>query len=250
MEGESKKHGFFMLAEMLLIIVGITAALQLDNWTSNSEDRRNERALLKQLQSEFVQVQAVIYKSHEKLTQRDINGLNLYKSCGLEKVNYPEIDLLNMIVSLFSPSQLNLYQGALEDAINTGKLSLVKNNELRINLYAWKRGVIQIQKYEESTANDVSEFLREIYHILSFRNYDDNYYPEIGIGRSEFPSEHNDIFNTIYFENQVGVLFFRNKRLIEHYQENLVDPIDVILKLIDEELKKSTSIELTQKNKN
>lgn len=33
MEGESKKHGFFMLAEMVLIIVGITTALQLDNWT-------------------------------------------------------------------------------------------------------------------------------------------------------------------------------------------------------------------------
>ena len=35
LDGDMKKHGFFMIAEMLLIMIGITGALQIDNWNEN-----------------------------------------------------------------------------------------------------------------------------------------------------------------------------------------------------------------------
>ena len=35
LDGDMKKHGFFMIAEMLLIMIGINGALQIDNWNEN-----------------------------------------------------------------------------------------------------------------------------------------------------------------------------------------------------------------------
>jgi hypothetical protein len=204
--------------------------------------------LLEQLQGEFEQIKLIINKNLENLNDRDVSGLQLYSSCGLKKPDFPDDEVVNLLADVFSNYQLNLYQGALEDAINTGKLSLVENDELRIKLYAWKNGVIRIQDFNSTTNQDVMQFLREIYHTISFRNYDNNYYPEIGIGESEFVSDPNEIFNTIYFENQVGVLFFRNKRLIEFYEENLTEPLDRILTLIESELLKSPNLKHTQKN--
>lgn len=48
-EGETKRHGFFMLAEKVLIIVGITVALQLDNFNESSRNLKTEKALLLEL---------------------------------------------------------------------------------------------------------------------------------------------------------------------------------------------------------
>jgi hypothetical protein len=239
MEGESKKHGFFMLAEMVLIIVGITAALQLDNWTSNSEDRRNERALLEQLQGEFKQVKSVIDANFIKLNEIDEKSIMLYQACGIEQVNMPDSVVLSAIVKAFTNNQITLYQGVLEDAINTGKLSLIVNDELRILLYAWKNGVLEVQAFIDRTSEDTSVFYRYLYEYISFRSFDDIAYPELQIGESEFNMNPNNVFSDIMFENQVGVVFYRNRSLIKQYNSKLLAPSERIMNLLEEELKKS-----------
>jgi hypothetical protein len=248
MEGETKKHGFFMIAEMVLIIVGITVAIQLDNWTSNSGDRRNERALLEQLQGEFEQVKKTIDTQLVLLNKIDESYLKLYKACGVEKVNWPEDELLKLIARTYSDVRLNLYQGVLEDAINTGKLSLVENDKLRIQLYSWKNGVLKIQSWSDGTYDNTIVFLRYVFTILSFRNYDNDVWPEIELGESTFPNDPNVIFNDISFENSVGDLFYRNKRLIKSYDTHLIKPLEELLKLLEEELEKSTPNEHSKKD--
>ena len=42
LEGDMKKHGFFMLAEMLMIMLGSTGAMQIDNWNENVNNRKAE----------------------------------------------------------------------------------------------------------------------------------------------------------------------------------------------------------------
>ena len=49
----------------------------------------------------------------------------------------------------------------------------------------------------------------------------------------------NVVFNDIMFENQVGVVFYRNRSLIKQYNSKLLTPSERIIKLIEEELQKS-----------
>jgi hypothetical protein len=241
MEGENKKHGFFMLAEMLLIIVGITSALQLDNWNQNSTNRRSEKVLLEQLHVEFSQVRNTIDSQIETIERKDKILFKLYKSCGLEKQEYPPDGVLNWFAKSITINELVLFQGVLEDAINTGSLGLIENDSLRIELYSWKNGVLSTQNSMNATNNDVGVFLREIYHHVSFRNYDDHYYPEVGLGRSEFEYNPNDLFNDMYFENVIGILYFRNKSIAKKVEEELVKPLENIQSLIESELNKTDS---------
>ena len=235
-DGDVKKHGFFMIAEMLLIILGITGALQLDNWNNTHNNTQAETLILEQLSVEFELVENSINTKLEELHAKDSLLFNLYKSCGTEITDYPKDDVVGWVAKGISQENLTMYQGVLEDAINTGSLTLIKNDSLRIHLYSWKTGVLYVQDHISITNEDISVFLRDIYNDISFRNYDNAYFPEIDLGDSEFEYDPNELFTDIYFENITGVLYFRNKILIKHIDNKLLVPLKSIRSLIDSEL--------------
>ena len=84
---------------------------------------------------------------------------------------------MDWIERVITTNDFDIYQGVLEDAISTGRLAFVTDEELRIALYAWKNRCLTVLKYAEADNNDISVFLRKIYHSVSFRNYDGMYYP-------------------------------------------------------------------------
>ena len=98
---------------------------------------------------------------------------------------------------------------------------------------------MSVLKYTETDNHDISVFLRKIYHRVSFRNYDDMYYPDVKLERSQFEYNPNDLFNDMYFENITGVLYYRNKQLQVKINEELLTPLNEIRGLIDNELSKA-----------
>lgn len=127
-----------MIAEMLLIMIGITGALQIDNWNENINDRKAEIELLQQLEVECEDVSDIIKSRFETTILKDSLLFKLYKSCGTDKQNYSHDEVLDWIARGITSNNLDIYQGVLEDAINTGRLALITDEELRVALYSWK----------------------------------------------------------------------------------------------------------------
>ncbi|WP_090295316.1 DUF6090 family protein [Flagellimonas zhangzhouensis] len=52
-ENKFSKYLLYALGEIILVVVGILIALQLNNWSQENKDRQREQLILKQLNSEF-----------------------------------------------------------------------------------------------------------------------------------------------------------------------------------------------------
>ena len=66
-------------------MIGITGALQIDNWNENINDRKAEIELLQQLEVEFEDVSDIIKSRFETTILKDSLLFKLYKSCGTDK---------------------------------------------------------------------------------------------------------------------------------------------------------------------
>ena len=59
-EGSTKKYILYAGGEVLLVVIGILIALQINNWNEERKDKKDEIVALKDLRQEFVSGQELI----------------------------------------------------------------------------------------------------------------------------------------------------------------------------------------------
>ena len=238
--GEKKRHGFFMLAEMLLIIAGITAALQLDAWKKDVDERNTEVILLKQLKNEFSQIKLDIYEAYRDLDAKHILLYKLYTRCGLSSELLSNDSIATMFDETMSTNDFILQHGVLDEALNTGRVSIIKNDELRILLYSW----IHSDHKVNSTLSRFNKLMDKAEDVwfkkIPSRNVDYDAFPTLGIASSELANDPNSIFQDLYFENTMGYLHGINEQLYEKYADEYLVPANRILEIINQELESAT----------
>lgn len=114
-----------MLAEMLLIIAGITAALQLDAWKKDIDERNTEVILLKQLKNEFSQIKLDIYEAYRDLDEKHILLYKLYTRCGRSSELLSNDSIAIMFDETMMTNNFILQHGVLDEALNTGRVSII-----------------------------------------------------------------------------------------------------------------------------
>ena len=84
-EGKTGKYLKYAIGEILLVVVGILIALQINNWNEDRKERKQEKDLLAQLESEF---QNNLEQLEDKIALRETMITSSLKL--LEYVNRPD----------------------------------------------------------------------------------------------------------------------------------------------------------------
>ena len=238
LDGEKKRHAFFMIAEMVLIMGGITAALQFDSWKKDIDEGKTEVILLKQLINEFSQIKLDIYEAYRDLDAKHIVLLDLYTRCGSSSELLSDDALATMFTETMTTNDFILQHGVLDEALNTGRVSLIKNDELRVLLYSWQHSDQKVNS-KLSRYNALMIETEDIwFKKIPSRNIDVEGFPSLGIVRSELAVDPNAIFQDLYFENVMGYLHGINEELYEKYADEYLVPANRILEIIQKELEK------------
>ena len=53
MENNTGKYFKYAIGEIILVVIGILIALQINNWNENNQDRKQEKKILSQLLKEY-----------------------------------------------------------------------------------------------------------------------------------------------------------------------------------------------------
>ena len=137
-EGNLKNYLTYAIGEILLVMIGILLALQVNNWNTNRINQQLEKKILKQLHSEFQQNKF----NFEKVTSLRLSNL---ESCNriiemfpidLEKLN---LDSLSWYLKhtgyrgTFNPSN-----GAINALVSSSSFDIISNEQLRSILIQWK----------------------------------------------------------------------------------------------------------------
>ncbi len=155
----------YAIGEILLVVIGILIALQINNWNEERKNHIEEIALLKQLKSEF-------QSNLEQLDQK-ISIRKSMISASLKLLYYkdhPETRNKDSVIKQIMPTLLNPTFDPIADNISSSnRILLLRNNKLKEMLSRWTTDIIQVTEEE-----------------VSWKNYSDKYYTATLLEYSSF----------------------------------------------------------------
>ena len=139
------KYFKYALGEIVLVVIGILIALQINNWNEERKNNTKEQQILSQLKEEYT---TNLFQLEQKIAHRK----KIIKAASkvLEFIDKPKkintdslISQLNILIGspTFKPLENNL--------INSGNILLIKNEKLNQLLTTWPSEVLHVQEIEK-----------------------------------------------------------------------------------------------------
>lgn len=147
------KYLLYAVGEIILVVAGILIALQVNNWNSGRLDKVEEKVILRSLLNEFninFSELDIAMKNREK----GLNGSKELLALMNTDISHLSTDYLDELIGLsryittFEPKT-----GILEGIINSGRLDLIENVDLRNELASWTGALDDLQKVELDQSN-------------------------------------------------------------------------------------------------
>ncbi len=135
MENKTSKYFKYAIGEVVLVVIGILIALQINNWNQHKKELEKEQQILLSLKEEF---------------QQNINELEFDHNINLSCIN-AIVTLLNfdtnqdfetktidsLIGQIFNFATFDARLGVMNDVISSGNLQLIRDSKLRYALNQW-----------------------------------------------------------------------------------------------------------------
>ena len=143
-QNKTGKYLKYAIGEVVLVMVGILLALQVNNWNEYRKDRIKEQTVLQQLKEE--------YESNLEQLESKINIRNVIINSSRKMLSYidnPEnVNIDSVILNLSRGNYRPTFDPITNDLISSNKLSLIKNDRLRKLLSQWESNVYQLTEEE------------------------------------------------------------------------------------------------------
>ncbi len=240
MENKTGKYFKYAIGEILLVVIGILIALQINNWNENSKERNIEQEYLVSLKEEFnhnlIELDSVIKTN----TFNRNNAVKLSNVMGPDSSSITEKEFANLTMNATNwEVQYRPNQAVLDEIISSGKLAIFSNNKLKFALSAYYGTLYKVKSQEEEHSD-----LR--FRIIGLTYTKGNVkklligeeWESFGIGKSKFELGNLNLLKSQELDNLLVDFILTSKYLNTHYYSELKQEIDLILKLINQELKK------------
>ena len=221
------KYMRYAIGEIVLVVIGILIALQINNWNESQSDKKKEIKLLRALQKEF-QENSNRYMETIEEQKLVVNYCYSLVQCMEKK----DISFKRDSIGLFiARGALNYYRaepimGTYEALTGSGDINLIDNESLKSNLASFSSEIIQ--GFEDETASMdllsqlthefsatleplLSSKLRKEYGLKLSRNPDVHYQNEVLSAMYRNPNIMTPLIRRIVFER--NRLELQNKML-------------------------------------
>ncbi len=230
-ENKFSKYLIYAFGEIVLVVIGILLALQINNWNEESKNQKEAHKMLLQLKNEFETNNDLIDTSIE-FQRRRLNAVEGLKY-GFEPTNNLSADSLKALVSdLGSDWKYEPIKNIIESVIASGKINLIQNDSVKNDIRYWGTA---INKYNDLYKSQDELYNKNILPII-VENYPlFEFDPKHG---STFEANTDAIFNNLKNENSF-VLINNEVALLLHWtKEGVKAQQDKILAKIALELHK------------
>ncbi len=155
-ENKLSSYLLYAIGEIVLVVIGIFIALQLNNWNTNRLSKNEELQVLESLHQEFSQNLGVFDSIYKKHLERK-ESIEILMSTEIQDLS---LDSLNVLTGkshnnyTFDP-----YQGIYRSVINSGKIELISNYSLKQRISKFQDLLIDYKEEETNTMSFVSSNL-------------------------------------------------------------------------------------------
>ncbi len=236
-QNQMGKYFKYAIGEILLVVIGILIALQINNWNEHRLEAKEEQKILKNLNVDFAndkkQLENVI-----EITKNGINSsLEMLSYTGNKKKPKTSMKFDSILNQVFVTPAYRPVIGTLNEITSSGKLGIINNSELRKLLATWP-AIIEVVKVRYNDTEENESLLNEF--ILKYGNWlnadqvssvDRNVnFPESG-----FEHDNRDLLASPYFENLIeNVAIGYDNYLTKLNEASIL--LERILELIESEI--------------
>lgn len=134
--GKTAKYFKYAIGEIILVVIGILIALQVNNWNEQRKDQHKEAEFLKQIHTEFSEnkKQFEIIKNFHLKSLKSCQWMlknQPFKTANLDSLRYHS--LWSRVSYTFDPSQ-----SSIKSLISSGSINLIQDFELRELIIRWQ----------------------------------------------------------------------------------------------------------------
>jgi len=233
-KNKTGKYLKYAIGEIILVVIGILIAIQLNEWRNDSVNTKQKQKVLFALKSEFeanlTQLDTVYYYQTNTL-----NALNKTMKL-IDSINYITDDevFIETILDMRYEYSYNPTNGALRSAVSSGDIHLIDSERLIELLFSWEDLVKD--SFEESERQN--KYASDSYPLLDKYIQLKEVYKEVFLDKgSKHPSDFVGLFKDALFEDytlrMAGNTFSYMKELRGIRKSNVE-----IIQSLDQELNK------------
>lgn len=202
-ENNVAKYLRYAIGEILLVVIGILIALQINNWNEERKNAAIEEEIISNLHEEFLQNKLVLKKVREVLNTSEQSCYQLMNLMNKDR-NY--LSVFNIDSLLYYSLEFNSFNpsnNVFTEVLQSGRLGLIKNKELINNLFDFQRMLDNNKStyfiYQKFIEEQIIPYLND---NISFKNLD-KYSPMKWKHLSEFKTDYSLIFSDRKLENLI-----------------------------------------------
>ncbi len=238
-KNNTRKYFKYAIGEIILVVIGILIALQINNWNQQRIETKDEQLALINLKEDFKFNYDILKNIIAKTEEKKALQFRVLNYTGNKPKPKTEEELNILINALSSLTNFFPRNGFLDDLLNSGSLGIIKSQNLRNRLSSWNPVFELIKTSETSVLNEIAKINEIIITKGSWLNADavsvtetvnNNQFPKSG-----FKIDNRDLLNEIEFENRTENIIYQNDKLINSQKKGF-ELIEEILKLLNQEI--------------
>lgn len=234
--GSVTKYLLYAIGEILLVVIGILIALQVNNWNENRKVRASEAEILKNLRIELISNRDRLNDLLDTHRDEYEDGLILLNLFNKDVSGIPESKLDSMLGNLETVYTFEANDGYIKSLIASGKIDHIQNAELKSYLSSFDGMVIdaiqendQLQRLlHERLWPAIDGKMSTLNRLATYAEYQD--FPG-----GTYPSDYGWLFGSREMEDVLGNIISWKKTILD---EELVlkESIDKMIQLIESDL--------------
>lgn len=165
------KYLLYAIGEIVLVVIGILIALQINNWNESRKDREQEKLYLTSLKSDIEdslkELGRVINKTEE--VRMAVRGVLEYSKTEKEDIPIALVD--SLIQETFGYTIAMTNEGTIQDIKGSGDLKVIRNDSIRRLIGSWEAEFKMIRERENLFKTSFNELRSSIDKVANFYGY-------------------------------------------------------------------------------
>ena len=238
-QNKTRKYLKYAVGEIVLVVIGILIALQINNWNENSKQRRIEQGYLVSLKEEFNYNLIELDKMIERNEFNGDNAVKLSNIMGPDRPSITEKEFAELAMNMTNLEvQYRPNKAVLDEVISSGKLNIFSNDKLKFALSSYNGKLTKV-KFQE---DEHSVIRMQIIAIMNAKGNAkkliiNKKWNNFGISESKFKLGNLHLLKSQELENGLVDFILTARYLNSDYYSELKKEINLVLELIDKKMK-------------
>ena len=235
MENKTSRYFKYAIGEIVLVVIGILIALQINTWNENRVTQAHTNTILKNLISEFESNKTNLKSSIDKISGV-INALDsVLILMNDKKINISNDNFEILLEKTFTTPSWTPSSYVLEEMKASGDLANIDNNQLKQGLFKWERDFSAMKSIEKGYDRYAEDYIEFITKYGSVRNLDAISGNIFTLKKSIIKKNELTLLESFEFENRVDNFYYLAFLLRKNYAD-LQDSIDTIIHLSEKQI--------------